>query len=81
MDSIFRKCHSVFAVVKIAKNEPQRYGKKGELLIRYEETEEHAQRQQSVVSARGMEKLTSNAVEHVDHPNPDHDAENGTSKY
>lgn len=50
MDSIFRKCHSFFTVVKIAKNEPQRYGKNGELLIRYEETEEHRERQASVVS-------------------------------
>ncbi|KAL9600495.1 MAG: hypothetical protein Q9219_003146 [cf. Caloplaca sp. 3 TL-2023] len=55
MDSIFRKCHSIFTVVKIAKDEPQRYGKKGELLIRYEETEEHRERQASVVSNKGME--------------------------
>ncbi|KAL8720294.1 MAG: hypothetical protein Q9225_002832 [Loekoesia sp. 1 TL-2023] len=55
MDGIFRKCHSVFTVVNIAKNEPQRYGKNGELLIRYEETEEHRERQASVVSNKGME--------------------------
>ncbi|KAL8884854.1 MAG: hypothetical protein Q9215_007184 [Flavoplaca cf. flavocitrina] len=69
MDSIFRKCHSIFTVVKIAKNEPQRYGKKGELLIRYEETEEHRQRQASTVSTRGTEKLQGERVENVDHPN------------
>ncbi|KAI4130494.1 MAG: hypothetical protein LQ338_001725 [Usnochroma carphineum] len=68
MDGIFRKCHSIFTVVKIAKNEPQRYGKKGELLIRYEETEEHRQRQASVVSNKGMEKFKENRVEHVDEP-------------
>ena len=44
MDSIFRKCGSYFTVVKIARDEPRRYGKKGELLINYEETEEHARR-------------------------------------
>lgn len=51
MDSIFHKCHSWFTVVKIAQNEPRRFGRKGELLINYEETEEHVARQQSVVSA------------------------------
>ena len=30
--------------MKIARDEPRRYGKKGELLINYEETEEHARR-------------------------------------
>ena len=30
--------------MKIAHDEPRRYGKKGELLINYEETEEHARR-------------------------------------
>lgn len=81
MDSIFRKCHSIFTIVKIAKDEPQRYGKKGELLIRYEDTEEHRQRQaSSVVSARGTEKLRGEQVENVDHPNPDYHAENGIAK-
>lgn len=49
MDSVFRKCHSYFTAVKIAKNEPQRFGKNGELLIDYNETEEH-QRRASVMS-------------------------------
>ena len=44
MDSIFRKCRSYFTLVKIARDEPRLYGKKGELLINYEETEEHARR-------------------------------------
>ena len=44
MDTIFRKCRSYFTLVKIARDEPRRYGKKGELLINYEETEEHARR-------------------------------------
>ncbi|KAL8805941.1 MAG: hypothetical protein Q9200_005228 [Gallowayella weberi] len=78
MDSIFRKCDSVFTVVKIAKEEPQRYGKSGELLIRYEETEEHRQRQASVVSAKGVGKIRGEHVDDVGHPNPDYSAENGT---
>lgn len=56
MDSIFRKAHGAagyFNVVKIAYDEPRRFGKNGELLIAYDETEEHAQRQASVVSAGG----------------------------
>ncbi|KAL2006792.1 hypothetical protein VTN00DRAFT_9460 [Thermoascus crustaceus] len=33
MDAIFRKCRSVFSVVSIARNEPRRYGRHGELLV------------------------------------------------
>ncbi|KAL8904131.1 MAG: hypothetical protein Q9207_003482 [Kuettlingeria erythrocarpa] len=66
MDSIFRKCDSIFTIVKIAKDEPQRYGKKGELLIRYEETDEHRQRQASVVSNKGVEILEESGVENID---------------
>ena len=55
MDSIFRRCRSYFTLVKIARDEPRRYGKKGELLINYEETEEHATRRASVLS-RPLEK-------------------------
>ncbi|KAI4182795.1 MAG: hypothetical protein LQ348_004803 [Seirophora lacunosa] len=68
MDSIFRKCNSIFTIVKIAKAEPQRYGKNGELLIRYEETEEHRQRQASRVSHTGIEKFREERVEHGDEP-------------
>ncbi|KAI1135196.1 general substrate transporter [Hypoxylon sp. FL0543] len=44
MDSIFHKVHGTsgyFSVVHVAQKEPRRYGKNGELLIAYEETEEH----------------------------------------
>ncbi|KAI6093160.1 general substrate transporter [Hypoxylon rubiginosum] len=44
MDSIFHKVRGAkgyFSVVGIARDEPRRYGKNGELLIAYEETEEH----------------------------------------
>ncbi|KAI4289328.1 MAG: hypothetical protein L6R35_001409 [Caloplaca aegaea] len=66
MDSIFRKCNSIFTIVKIAKDEPQRYGKNGELLIRYEETEEHRQRQVSRVSNLAIEKVGEGRAEDVD---------------
>lgn len=49
MDSIFRKCTSYLTVVKVAHDEPRRFGKNGEQLIDYEETEEH-QRRASVLS-------------------------------
>ena len=64
MDTIFRKCRSYFTVVRIARDEPRRYGKKGELLINYEETEEHARRA-SVLSqpSEKAEKARDLAVE------------------
>jgi hypothetical protein len=39
MDEIFRKTTSVFNVVKVARDTPNRYGKSGELLINYLDTE------------------------------------------
>jgi hypothetical protein len=42
MDEIFRAVHGfkgAFTVVKVAHEMPRRYGKKGELLINYEETD------------------------------------------
>ena len=42
MDSIFLKTRSIFDVVKVAKKEPRRYGKNGELLRLYDESEVHA---------------------------------------
>lgn len=55
MDAIFRKTTSYLGVVSIARKEPRRYGKKGELLIAYEETEEFAIKdgQRASVSGRG----------------------------
>ena len=57
MDTIFHKCNGAagwFTVVKIAHSEPRRYGKNGELLIAYDETDEHHQRQASLVSGTNM---------------------------
>lgn len=44
MDEIFQEAHGLkgtFDVVKISLNKPRRYGKNGELLINYDETEYH----------------------------------------
>ena len=43
MDEIFHQVHGlkgVFSVVKVAREMPRRYGKKGELLINYDDTAE-----------------------------------------
>jgi hypothetical protein len=44
IDTIFQKSKGWFSVVRVAKHEPHRYGKNGELLIDYEETLEHIER-------------------------------------
>ena len=69
MDTIFRKTDSIFSVVGVARNEPHRYGKKGELLIHYEETDDH-KRRASHISEKG-------GVINHSHANPDYFAENG----
>lgn len=53
MDEIFHKTTSIFDVVKVANEMPRRFGKNGELLINYEDTEEYiaAQRRRSSVTA------------------------------
>lgn len=51
MDNIFVKCKSIFTVVKIAREEPRRYGKNGEVLINYEETDMAQRRRSSVATA------------------------------
>lgn len=70
MDTIFRKTKSIFSVVRIAREEPRRYGKNGELLIDYTQTEDHLRR----ASYISHEKAT---VHNKDHANPDYHAENG----
>jgi len=55
MDEIFHKSKSIFDVVKVAREMPNRFGKNGELLINYEDTEEYAayaQRRQSSVGGK-----------------------------
>ena len=66
MDTIFHKCHGTagwFTVVKIARDEPRRYGKNGELLIAYDETDEHHQRQASMVSGTDMGRAAAKMVD------------------
>ncbi|KAI9893929.1 MAG: hypothetical protein M1814_005482 [Vezdaea aestivalis] len=63
MDTIFHKTSSIFNVVKVADEVPRRYGKNGELLINYEDTEEHAARRQSIASYSAVERDTR----YVDH--------------
>lgn len=44
MDTIFHKVDGAkgyLDVVRVAREEPQRYGRNGELLIAYDETDEH----------------------------------------
>ena len=72
MDSIFHKTDSVFSVVRVAKEEPRRYGKHGELLIDYAQTEEHKRRASHVSHDRGL-------VHNKEHSNPDYHMENGAS--
>jgi hypothetical protein len=72
MDEIFHNTTTAFDVVKIAKDLPHRYGKRGELLIDYEDTEEarDAERRRSSVTGAGAgvgvngEKITREHVEH-----------------
>lgn len=81
MDSIFRKCHGTagwFTVVKIARDEPRRYGKNGELLIAYDETEAHQHRQASVVS--GTNRGGRARVAEGNRLSGDGDAEKGHAK-
>lgn len=53
MDDIFRNTTSIFNVVKVARDTPNRYGKSGELLINYLDTE----------AAAGAERRRSSLVE------------------
>ena len=74
MDSIFRRTTSIFNVVKIARETPRRYGKNGELLVAYDETDEHRERVGAVTQD---EKAT--AFPDKSNVNPYNDAENGHS--
>lgn len=62
MDGIFAKCGSIFTVVKIAREEPRRYGKDGELLIDYEQT--HMARRRSSATATSMSGAAAKEKSH-----------------
>ena len=60
MDTIFHKSKSIWDTVSVAKLEPRRYGKNGELLINYEDTTEfqaNADRRASVRVRKTMDTL------------------------
>ena len=73
MDAIFHKTTGAkawFDVVKVAKNEPYRYGKKGELLIEYDETEaaQEGRRRSSVMRSQSMsEEEKGGQTRYADH--------------
>ncbi|KAK7743927.1 hypothetical protein SLS53_003949 [Cytospora paraplurivora] len=55
MDEIFQEAHGLkgaLDVVKISIHKPRRYGKKGELLINYDETEYHMRH--STMASNGL---------------------------
>jgi hypothetical protein len=91
MDTIFHKTKSIFSVVRVAKEEPHRYGKKGEILINYEDTAEHREherRRSSIAADLGRfstsgEKPRRSTVENAHHSDPNYAVENGydDSKY
>ena len=51
MDAIFTKCKSIFTVVRLARDEPKRFGKHGEVLISYEQSAYRERRKSSLASA------------------------------
>lgn len=59
MDIIFQKTSSVFNVVSVARNQPHRYGKKGELLVNYQDTEEHMRRASHVSEKKGNDQFVA----------------------
>lgn len=61
MDEIFQDVHGfrgAFDVVKVAREKPHRYGKKGELLIDYNDTEA-AERRRSSVAGQSPDAIRS----------------------
>lgn len=75
MDTIFHKTNNVFNVVTVARNEPHRFGKNGELLVNYQGTAEHLRRASQVSEKRGSKtQLTSSSDlesgkgAHLEHP-------------
>jgi hypothetical protein len=91
MDSIFRKAdreskgsffQPLFIVVTIAANEPRRYGKNGEALINYEDTEDHLsieRTRSSVARSSAEKKRDARAVENTHRRNPGYYAKNGSA--
>jgi hypothetical protein len=73
MDRIFRKTKSIFSVVRVAREEPHMYGKKGELLLTLDDVEDDAVRRASVLShahkeagSNSDENTSSEGVERIE---------------
>jgi hypothetical protein len=69
MDNIFVKTNSIFSAVSVAKHEPHRYDKKGDVLINYEETAEHERRRSSATygGPRRLSRASEGEKEAVEH--------------
>ncbi|KAI1822002.1 general substrate transporter [Xylaria intraflava] len=68
MDTIFHKVDGIkgyFSVVSVAREEPRRYGRNGELLIAYEETEEHKAHVHPQAREQGSNSDGEKALENV----------------
>lgn len=70
MDEIFHQSTSVWDVVRVAREKPRRYGKNGELLIDYRDTDE-AVRRHSVVGETGKEGI--DRIDVANKPRATHD--------
>ncbi|KAL9623941.1 MAG: hypothetical protein Q9160_001933 [Pyrenula sp. 1 TL-2023] len=69
MDVIFGKVKGLsgwWRVVKVAKETPRRYGKNGEVLINYEETDEHYRRQSVISEKAGTRGIPESDTSHVE---------------
>ena len=69
MDTIFHKVSGASAwtnVVSVARDLPRRYGKNGELLIDYEETEEHKERAGVISQPQHHEEVRSSSNSDVE---------------
>jgi hypothetical protein len=63
VDTIFQNSTSIFNVVSVARKQPHRYGKNGELLINYQDTEEHLRRASHVSEKHGKAFASSGQLE------------------
>ncbi|KAJ5570004.1 uncharacterized protein N7459_009434 [Penicillium hispanicum] len=61
MDTIFLKTTNVFNVVSVARNQPHRFGKNGELLINYQDTAEHLRRASHVSEKHGTTQFAASS--------------------
>lgn len=69
MDEIFHKTTSIFDAVKVARDMPRRYGKNGELLVDYFDTEAAQgaeRRRSSITGGRGNSIAGAGAKSGVD---------------